>query len=151
MASSVHFVTPCGMQTPELETTELMLKCCFCFGRTLVRSTNISAWKIKLNELTQLSCDNTENPISKNTFRIQYQTFLCYDGQWLCCALLLCVQVLTCGQWGCRQLRGGWSSKPGTDSWSDTSCLSSNLPLAAGPLGLCKTRETKPRSERGWE
>lgn len=59
----------------------------------------------------------------------------------------LYVQRLTYDQWGYKQLRGGWNSKPGTESWSDTSGLNSSLPLAAGPLGLCKVGDTETRSE----
>lgn len=62
--------------------------------------------------------------------------------------MLFCVQGLTCGQWGCKQPKGGWSSKPGTESWSDTWGLNNSPPLAAGPLGLCKARETETRLER---
>lgn len=61
---------------------------------------------------------------------------------------VLCAGGLTCGRWGCRQLKGGWNSKPGTKPWSDTLGLDSRPPLAAVPLGPCKVRETEPKSER---
>lgn len=56
------------------------------------------------------------------------------------------VQGFTCGQWGCKQLKGGWNSKPSTASWSDTSGLNSSPPLAAGPRRLWQRR--KERRER---
>lgn len=64
---------------------------------------------------------------------------------------VLCAGGLTCGRWGCRQLKGGWNSKPGTKPWSDTLGLDSRPPLAAVPLGPCKVRETEPKSESGGE
>lgn len=58
---------------------------------------------------------------------------------------------LTCGQWGCKQLKGGWNSKPSTAPWSDTSGLNSSPPLAAGPRRLWQRRKEsrKKVGERG--
>lgn len=69
----------------------------------------------------------------------------------LCSEWLFCVQGLTCGQWGCKQLKGGWNSKPGTESWSDTSGLNSSPPLSAGPPRLCNVRKTERKLERWTE
>lgn len=55
---------------------------------------------------------------------------------------------LTCGRWGCRRPKGGWNSRSGTESWSDTSCLDSSPPLSAGPLGLYKDRRKRWRGKQ---
>ena len=63
-------------------------------------------------------------------------------SEWQWCVCFVC-RRLTCDQWGCKQLKDGWNSTPGTESWSDKSGLNSSRPLAAGPLRLCKVRETE--------